>query len=83
MHGLLIDCVVKSWFKNFEKILSKSLKRNESKGIEKKKEKKQTKQITQTSPTHLSFPFKPRGPNQPAHLPRRPAYLSLSHTLSH
>jgi hypothetical protein len=41
--------VVKSWFKNFERILSKSLKRNERKGIEKKeKEKKenQTKQIT-------------------------------------
>jgi hypothetical protein len=34
--------VVKSWFKNFEKFLSKSLKKNERKGIEKKEKKRQT-----------------------------------------
>jgi hypothetical protein len=36
MQGLLIDCVVKSPFENFEKIFSKRLKWKLKKGNEKK-----------------------------------------------
>jgi hypothetical protein len=64
--------VIKSWFKIFEKVLSKSLKRNKRKGIGKKRKEKRKKQNKQTPiPARQPNPpnFFPRSPNnQPAHL---------------
>jgi hypothetical protein len=94
MHGLLIDCVVKSHFENFEKIMSKK----GWKEIKRKGFKKRSQTLTslyraqQPIPPPFSFSFPARGPifsRGPLHParpnilhPSRPAYLPLSHSLT-